>query len=323
MTALSGFSSQIQQMDTMHMKLSHSMTFQSTPVNNNAAGGMTRRQKFKLEPIKILEPSNKKLSLPESQRIMYILEELVRKIELIEYVDTLANHLDRVREIVRENLNEEDKKKFFEEILVSMLQHHKSLIDAYNKGHFRVDDPADQQATNTTMQSKETLESLIKNSCKDILRVFHGKPALYEGIKNEFAKNKPKNNLTNELLGELDIRISFRGVYKRGNNFFFCYKCCKKLGLFKEAKDILLEKLLTTPTEQNEKIDYLKELLLREKSNNELIKKLKDEQNQALAEKDKEVNKKRLFLHGDFVLCYFSKSLIFKKNLLENPLIFT
>ena len=63
----------------------------------------------------------------------------------------------------------------------------------------------------------------------------------------------------------------------------------KKKDLFKEAKEILLEKLLTTPNEQNEKIDYLRELLIREKSNNELIKKLKDEQSIALADKDKEV----------------------------------
>ncbi len=62
-----------------------------------------------------------------------------------------------------------------------------------------------------------------------------------------------------------------------------------KIDLFKEAKEILLEKLLTTPNEQNEKIEYLKELLIREKSNSELIKKLKDEQSIALADKDKEV----------------------------------
>lgn len=48
------------------------------------------------------------------------------------------------------------------------------------------------------------------------------------------------------------------------------------------------EKLLTTPHEQKEKTEYLKELLLREKTNNELIKKLKDEQAQAMNEKEKE-----------------------------------
>lgn len=61
------------------------------------------------------------------------------------------------------------------------------------------------------------------------------------------------------------------------------------LDLLNELKEILNERLLTTPNEQKEKVEYLKELLLREKSNNELIKKLKDEQAVALADKEKEV----------------------------------
>jgi hypothetical protein len=49
------------------------------------------------------------------------------------------------------------------------------------------------------------------------------------------------------------------------------------------------ERLLTTPSEQKEKIEYVKELLVREKTNNELIKRLKEELNQGLANKEKEV----------------------------------
>ncbi len=54
-------------------------------------------------------------------------------------------------------------------------------------------------------------------------------------------------------------------------------------------KDITHEKLLITPNEQKEKLEYLKELLIREKANNDLIKKLKEEQALALADKDKDV----------------------------------
>lgn len=61
------------------------------------------------------------------------------------------------------------------------------------------------------------------------------------------------------------------------------------IGLFVEVRDMMHERLLTTPTEQKEKIEYVKELLLREKANNELIKKLKDELAQATAVKEKEV----------------------------------
>jgi IQ domain-containing protein D len=57
-----------------------------------------------------------------------------------------------------------------------------------------------------------------------------------------------------------------------------------------EIKEILLERLLTTPTEEKAKMEYLKELLIREKSNNELIVKLNDELANALNEKEREVS---------------------------------
>ncbi len=196
MTALSGFSTTIQPMDTMHMKLSHSMSFQSG--NNNPTGGLTRRQKFKLEPIKILEPSNKKLTLPESQRIMFILEELARKIEMVDYIEAIVHNLEKVKSIIRENIHDEDKRKSVDEIIISMLQHHKNMTDAYNKGQFKTEFKTDFD-TSSGLQTKESLESLIKNSCKDIIRMFNAKPMLYESIRSELVKSKPKNNLVNEL----------------------------------------------------------------------------------------------------------------------------
>lgn len=69
-----------------------------------------------------------------------------------------------------------------------------------------------------------------------------------------------------------------------------------KKDLLTEIKEIMHERLLTTPHEQKEKTEYLKELLIREKANNELIRKLKDELALAVAEKDKEVRIDCLFL---------------------------
>jgi transcription initiation factor TFIIIB Brf1 subunit/transcription initiation factor TFIIB len=66
------------------------------------------------------------------------------------------------------------------------------------------------------------------------------------------------------------------------------------------------EKLLTTPIEQKEKTEYLKELLIREKTNNELIKKLKDEQAQAQAEKEREVN---FDLYNYYKPTFFNKTI--------------
>jgi hypothetical protein len=60
--------------------------------------------------------------------------------------------------------------------------------------------------------------------------------------------------------------------------------------LLHELKDVLYERLLTTPNEQKEKIEYLKELILRDKINSEMVKKLSDELAQNRSEKEKEVS---------------------------------
>lgn len=60
---------------------------------------------------------------------------------------------------------------------------------------------------------------------------------------------------------------------------------------------------MITPHEQSEKLEYLKELLVREKANNELIKKLKEEQNLALADKDQDVNTHEIWLKLQSI-CY-------------------
>lgn len=59
-----------------------------------------------------------------------------------------------------------------------------------------------------------------------------------------------------------------------------------------ELKELINERLLTTPNEEREKLDYLKELLLREKANNELINKLKEELDLALADKEKDIQQR-------------------------------
>lgn len=63
-----------------------------TPVHPGSSSGLMssssshKRAKFKLEPLKVLEPSQKKLTLPESQRIMFVLEELIRRLEILDLI---------------------------------------------------------------------------------------------------------------------------------------------------------------------------------------------------------------------------------------------
>ena len=252
-SAAMGLPSQPPPMDTMHMRLPSSVSLQNS--NLNASVNISRRQqKFKLEPMKILEPSSKKLSLPESQRIVYILEELIRQIEMIDYLELITNNDDKIRQIIRSSLTEEERKKNFEQIFISMCQHHRALAQSYNS--------TSNSSDTASPKNKDALSMLIKSSCKDILRALISKPTFFEAVKEEFAKRKHIVPQVNEMLT-----------------------------LFSELRDIIMERLLITPNEQKEKIEYLKELLLREKVNNDLIKKLREEQSHALADKDKDVIK--------------------------------
>ena len=111
------------------------------------------------------------------------------------------------------------------------------------------------------VRSKETLEMLIKSSSKDILRVVLKKPNWFDNFRKETHKIKLNHPQINEL------KIAFN-----------------------EIRCITQERLLTTPNEEKEKLEYLKELLIRERANNETIKKLLIEQGFGLADKDKDVN---------------------------------
>ena len=190
-----------QAIETMHMKLPSSISFQGS-LTGSVHNTSKRQQKFKLEPIKILETSNKKLSLPESQRIMYILEELIRQIEILDYIEMITNNDEKIRTLLRTHLNEEEKKRNFENVFVSMCQHHRALVESYNKTSPRETN----SKASPTLQNKESMEVLIKSSCKDILRVFHLKPAFFESVKAEFTKTKRNHPQINELTSKFKIK---------------------------------------------------------------------------------------------------------------------
>lgn len=137
-----------------------------------------------------------------------------------------------------------------EQVFISMCQNHKKLAEAHKNNSNDL----------PTLKNKDTLEMLIKSSCKDIMRIIAKKSNWFENFKKDTAKMKVDNVQINHLRS-----------------------------LFAEIKEITNERLLITPNEQKEKLEYLKELLIREKANNDLIKKLREEQNLGLADKDKDI----------------------------------
>ena len=184
---MAGSFTQVQTIDTINLKLPHSMTSLANTIlnNSNVNSQLAKRQKFKLEPIKILESSNKKLNLPESQRIIYIVEELINRLEILDYLPLMTSNDNTIRNILRANLNEEEKKKNFEQIFMSLCLHHWTISETYDRGEFKKRDSA---------HTKDSLELLIKNSCKELLRFMQKKPVFFDEVKKELAMAKPPSN---------------------------------------------------------------------------------------------------------------------------------
>ena len=112
------------------------------------------------------------------------MEKLIRKIEILNYISVIINNEEKIRQFIQQNITDEERNKNYEEKFIAMCQNHKNLIETYNKGQFKSNE-------SVSSQTKDSLESLIKNSCKDIIRVLNNKPGFYENIKAEFGKNNP------------------------------------------------------------------------------------------------------------------------------------
>lgn len=105
----------------------------------------------------------------------------------------MISNEQKSRELFWQSLNDEEKRRNVEHGFMAMCEHHKALTDAYTKG-----------GTSLSAQNKPTMEALLKNSCKDLLRVLQSKPAFFESLKQEFASKmnkKPSPQLV-ELISE-------------------------------------------------------------------------------------------------------------------------
>jgi len=109
-------------------------------------------------------------------------------------------------------------------------------------------------------KTQQYLTEQINFSVRSILRAFANNPAALTAVKNEFT-HRPRS--VRNLLHALS-----------------------------EMKDIMMERLLTTPLEAQEKMQYLLMITQQERQSSVLNAKLETELNAALADKDEEIHKR-------------------------------
>jgi len=132
----------------------------------------------KLEPIKNIKPTKKRITIPQSTCIINILDDLIRQFEIIDYIHLITANIDIVAEQVSLDLTDKDPcltdvyMPGLQQTLAHMCQNHQSLM------------------MNETKLDRPTLTMLVQNSTKDMLRVLMKRSKLFERLKVELAEQK-------------------------------------------------------------------------------------------------------------------------------------
>ena len=122
--------------------------------------------------------------------------------------------------------------------------------------------PTSERANPEELQRKADLLQLnLHHSTKTILRLFASNPAAIKVVRTEFERATPEETKA-------------------------------FIGLIKEGKALLLQRLLATPFEEKQRMDYFTEMTDRCGKNDTVIKKLRQDLAEATKDKEEEVAKR-------------------------------
>lgn len=296
--------------EQMHAVEAVQLTLGLPAIRNPASAQAGRRNnKIKLDPLRALEPTRKKLTSVEAQRIVSVLEDAKRKIEVMTVLPYVLNNIDKYRPMLGEELSlllEQHKAEYqsLQELERKLADSAKSAdadaaaaagratpAAASRPPSGKVPGPqasysplAQQQQQlrapsarsiaaesahgggigeqpSPALESVNAVRQQLAASVKDILRAFAANPSAAKMILDEPTSSRSRE--ANYLINNLN-----------------------------ELRDVLMERLLMTPVEENEKLHYLAQVSAQERNNALVIDKLSAELAAANEEKDAEIRKK-------------------------------
>ena len=151
--------------------------------------GFEQKHQEKLESLKSLKPTHKRISVPESASILKVLEELIQKLEIVDYFEEITSNDEKLKELIILDLDNNDPHpddehvENIEHVLIIMCQNHQALVE----GKSKIDN--------------EMKKMLIINSTKDINRILMKRSKLLKSIKKEFKETKKEKPELNEMIG--------------------------------------------------------------------------------------------------------------------------
>lgn len=262
-----------------------------------------------VDPLKVLDPVRKKLTSVEAQRVIAVVDDSIKRLELVSLLPYIIENLNRFSVVLGSDL-------------VQMLEEHDQLQSSYHEAFskFSLEQRSSKsgsptasnvssrrssevsearlaeteqvttrqdsrqssasskrsaiqipgrltplQRTSVQLQDKTSdlnvihaLSTQVKHSVRTILRLFSTNPAAVNALKD----SKNKRSIENKKM-----------IYEMTT-----------------LRAILFEKLLTTSSEEQERKQYLKQIVAREMKSSENGKKLHEELKKATEDKENEVD---------------------------------
>jgi len=310
---------------TYHMKMNGAP---HPPAGGGKANNTLRLRHLKLDPTRALEPARKKLTTIESQRIMAVFEEAIKRAEIVTALPYIIDNIDRFKV----SLGSE---------LVDGIKQHSRIQSTYRDIRTQLDELFQRrEKEEAEKEAQALLDSEMEENLEDDLIDGDLDEEGIEGAKsktgdhingdqprvklNTDSSEKVAENIDQMMAAssssDLDPRIeeTMRTLGLVAQQV--SHSCKNILRLFAlnptasklvsteikvrdeggqkivqsmyDLRDILMHKLLTTPQEETERMAYLDEISKRERHNAAIIARQETELKAALDDKDEEIRKK-------------------------------
>lgn len=261
------------------------------------------------DPLKVLDPVRKKLTSVEAQRVIAVVDDSIKRLELVSLLPYIIENLNRFSVILGSDL-------------VQVLEEHDRLQSSYQKAvsKFSLEQRRSRSASPTasnvsSRRSSEASQAVLENE-EGVLR----EPVALQESRASSASSKrsltQKPGRLSPLQGSDDPALDLKVIEALSTQMKHSVKTILRLfasnpaavntlkalrnersaemkGMIDEVttlRAILFEKLLTTPSEEKERKQYLKQIVAREMKSSETGRKLQEELKRAIDDKENEVN---------------------------------
>lgn len=264
------------------------------------------------DPLKVLDPARKKLTSVEAQRVIAVVDDSIKRLELVSLLPYIIENLNRFSVILGSDL-------------VQVLEEHDRLQSSYQRAisKFTLDHRRSQSASPTpshvsSRRSSEASQATLEN--EDVLALRESRQSSAGSKQSMSFKQGRLSPL--EQAGNQDETLDLKMVQALSAQMKHSVRTIMRLFASNPAavnslKDlrnersmevngmiddittlraILFEKLLTTPSEEKERKQYLKQIVAREMKSSESGRKLQEELKRAIDDKENEVKCWRSFI---------------------------